>query len=96
MVPKFKLSNDQKFDATSASTAVGGPSVDWLARFRTTKAVVPPAQASPSGRAWLRRLDVNSGRVERVHIRRVSPMPRTAHPSNLTSAATIKIGDGTR
>jgi hypothetical protein len=31
MVPNFKLSNDLKFDAkpTSASTAVGGPSVGW-------------------------------------------------------------------
>jgi hypothetical protein len=33
MVPKFKLSNDLKFDAkpTSASTVFGGPSVGWLA-----------------------------------------------------------------
>jgi len=65
MVPKFKLSNDLKFDAnfTSASTAVGGPSVGWLAGSkghpRPQKAVVPPAQAFPSGRAGLRRLDVN-------------------------------------
>jgi hypothetical protein len=101
MVPKFRLSNDLKFDAkpTSASIAVGGPSVGWFADSKgysaTSQAVVPPASTSFRTRLLISaRLNVSIS-AESARCRE-QPTLLIWHPQPLLGSATAVGRDGRR